>query len=138
MASFVGSSLVVLWVQASATTSLTGDYRTFNYAPSIELLEETAGADTAKQYVPYMKDGRITFTSLLQATSAVGGTVMTSTLTEGNIGTIKFSPEGTAAGKSLYTIPAISMGAALNIQYNNFTEVSVEWQQNGPRVEGTN
>lgn len=138
MASYVGSALDVRWIQAAATTVLTGDYRTFTYTPSIDLLDESAGADTTHLYIPDLKDGSCAFTSLLQGTSAAGGTIMTATLTEGNVGTLKISPEGTAAGRTLITIPAISQGCTLNWQYNALTEVNVGWQQNGLRVEGTN
>ena len=138
MPAFVGLNTVISWTTSSATAVMSGDYRTFTYTPAVDLLEETAGSDANKLYIAAQKDGQIAFTGLLQSVGSAGGTIMTAALIEGQVGTLVFSPEGTAAGKTKFTYPAISQGAALNAQYNGVTEVSVNWQQNGARVEGTN
>lgn len=138
MTAYLGSAAVLNWVTSSGTTVMSGDYRTFAYTPSIEFLDETAGADSAVQRIPYMKDGQAQFGALLQSGTSAGGTSMAAACVEGQLGTIIFSPEGTAAAKPKYTIPAYSQGASLNWAYNTLTEISVVWQQNGARVEGTN
>ena len=66
-----------------------------------------------------------------------GGTALLSALAEGNSGTIIYGPEGTASTKMKMTIPAISLGAVLNVQYTNLTEISCNFQQNGARSDGT-
>lgn len=134
MASYVGSSLIVQWSYVTGTINMDVDYRTFTYTPSIEYYDETAGADTARQRLPGFKDGQASFGGLLQAGSAeVWGTA----LVEGALGTLKWFPEGTAAGKWRGTAPFRSNGIVQNISYNGLTEVSVTWQQNGARTEGT-
>lgn len=138
MASFIGSAAVIRWMHSGGTAILSGDYRTFGYTPTIDLLDETAGADTNRQRVAYMKDGQAQFSALLQAGTAAGGTAMSSVLVEGAIGTLEWNLEGTAAGKSKIYIPAISLGCPVTVPYNEFVEVSCSWQQNGTRVEGTN
>ncbi len=138
MSEFAGSSLVAQWVQAAATTTITGDHKSFSYTPSINLIDATAGADANKTYIPGVKDGTWTFNAILQAGSGAGGTLTYSTLAEGNIGTLIVMPEGTAAGKTRHSYPSISQGAAFSMPYDNVVEVTVNGQQNGPRVEGTN
>jgi hypothetical protein len=138
MTAYIGSAADLKWIISSGTTTMTGDFRTFSYQPSIQWLDETAGADTAAQRIPYMKDGQASFGALLQAGTMAGGTLMTSACPEGQLGTLVWSPEGTAATKPKYTIPAYSEGCQLNWIYNALTEVSISFMQNGPRVEGTN
>ena len=135
---FAGSSLVAQWVQAAATTVITGDHKTFTYTPSINFIDKTAGADGQKSYIPGVKDGTWTFNAVLQAGTDSGGTSTFSALDEGNIGTLVVMPEGTATGKTKYSYPSLSQGAALSIPYDNVVEVTVNGQQNGARVLGTN
>lgn len=138
MAAFSGSALVMQWVQAAATTVITGDHKSFTYTPSINLIDATAGADANKNYIPGVRDGTWTFNATLQDGSSAGGTSTFSTLAEGNIGTLIVMPEGTAAGKTKITLPSISQGAAYSIPYDNVIEMTVNGQQNGARVDGTN
>lgn len=138
MTGFLGSAADLKWMTSSGTTTMSADYRTFSYTPSIDFLDETAGADSAIQRIPYMKDGQAQFSGLLQSGNSAGGTVMATACVEGQLGTLVWSPEGTAATKPKYTIPAYSQGCTLNWAYNALTEISITWQQNGPRVEGTN
>lgn len=134
---YAGSSLVLTWIQAAATTVLTGDHKSCTYTPTINLIDKTAGAATHKSYIPNVKDGSVTFNANMQAGTNSGGTATFSTLSRGNIGTLQIQPEGTAAGKPKITIPAISQGAAQSWPYNDTVEVTVNWQQNGAETEGT-
>jgi hypothetical protein len=138
MPAFSGSALDIKWLYASGTTLLNTDFKTFNYNPSIDILDQSAGNDTNKSYITALKDGRCAFTGLLQSGTAAGGTIMVATLAEGNSGTLVWSPEGTAAGKTKYTIPAIAMGAAFTYPFADLIEISCDFQCNGARVEGTN
>lgn len=138
MADFSGSALVVTWAYGTGTYTLTGDQRTFSYTPSIDLIESTAGADSNKNYISGPKDGQAQFEALMQTGTASTGTAAYSTLTEGNAGTLTWSPEGIATTKTKYSMPAISMGAAFSYPYSDVVSVSVPFQQNGTRTEGTN
>ena len=117
---------------------MNGDYRTFTYTPSIDLADQTAGSDTNKSYLTTIKDGKASFGGLLQGTNVAGGTLMAAGCAEGLTGTLKFSPEGTALGKTLYSMPAISLGAAMSFPYADVCDVKIDFQQNGARTEGTN
>lgn len=138
MAAYSGSALVVSWFQAAATTILTGDHKSCSYTPSLSLYDQTAGPDANKSYIVGVKDGSVTFNAIMQSGTGSGGTLTFSTLTEGNVGTIQIQPVGTAAASPKITIPAISQGVGQSWPYDNVCEVTVNWQQNGPRVEGTN
>jgi len=138
MSAFAGSSLVVRWLQAAATTVLTGDHRNFSYTPSIQFYDQTAGADENKSYLPGVKDGAASYEAVMQAGADAGGTTTYAVLAEGAVGTIEFSPEGTTAGKTKYLVPALSQGAAFSYPYQDVVTVTVNWQQNGARTQGTN
>lgn len=136
--SYTGSALVVQWLYASGTNLVSGNQRTLSYTPSIDLVDQTSGADTNKKYLTAVKDGQATLEALLQSGTNAGGTSAFSTLTEGNSGTLIWSPEGTAAGKAKYTMPAISQGVGFTYPYADVVVASTSFQQNGTRVEGTN
>jgi len=138
MSGFSGSALVVQWIQSAATTVLTGDQRNFNITPSIDYVDETAGADVHKQRLPGVKDSSASFEAVLQSGTGAGGTASYNLLTEGGYGTVIWSPEGTAGGKSKYTWPAYSGGAAFQYPYSDVVIVTVNFQGNGTVVPGTN
>lgn len=138
MTAYVGNNLDVKWIDASGTVTLNGDQTLFDYAPSIDLVDQTAGADTNKTYLTTLKDGKASLTAYLQAGTASGGTLTFSRVYEGAVGTIVYSPEGTAATKPKYTLPVIAMGAAFSYPFAGNVEAKVDFQQNGARTEGTN
>jgi hypothetical protein len=74
----------------------------------------------------------------IQSGTNAGGTSTYSILTEGNSGTLKWQPEGTAVGKPVYSCLAISNGVSFTHPFNNITVASTSWQQDGARTEGTN
>ena len=133
MATQVGTITHLKWVTSSATINFDTDYRTFSYEPSIELLDETAGADVSKQYIASYKDGKASFAGLYQA----GGTTAFQSCREGQVGTLTVGWDGDAAGSVSQTIPAMSLGVKTNVTYNGLTEISIDWQQNGAIAFGT-
>ena len=137
MTAFSGSTTVAAWVQANATTTWTGDQRSFSYTPSIGMYDQTAGADTHKSYIPGVKDGTWTMNVVIQAGTDSGGTVTLNTAAEGNIGTLFVYPEGITAGKTKYGYPSITQGVAMSWPYDNVCEATINGQQNGARTEGT-
>jgi hypothetical protein len=126
--SYTGSALDVKWLQGSGTNTISGNQTNFSYTPSVDLLDQSSGADTNKKYLMSLKDGQATIESLFQSGTNAGGTAM---------GAV-WSPEGTAATKPKYTIPAFSQGAAFAYPFNEKTVLTCSFQQNGTRVEGTN
>lgn len=135
MPSYTGQNLVLQWVWASGTINMNTDYQTATYTPSVELLDDTAGADTARTYIAGLKNGVLAYTGLMQAGSLPA---WGSAFPEGQIGTAYLSPEGTAAGKFKQTIPAICQGMVNNFGYQTQVSTAISWQQNGSRTDGTN
>jgi hypothetical protein len=133
MATYSGSALVIDWVTSSGTTGLHADYRTLSYTPTIDLIETTAGADADKNYVVGVKSGNASFAGIMQAS----GTAITAKLIEGQIGTLKIYPEGSASTKQMISFPAICMGSKYSIAYAGLNELSADWTQNGARTDGT-
>lgn len=133
MTAYVGKDLYASWIHTGGTVVLSGDFRQLNYNPSIDLVEETAGSDANKLYLSGVKDGQISYTAVMQS----GGTVLTSALAEGTSGTLIWGPEGTVATKQKITVPAIAMGVNYSQPYSDVVEISVTFQQNGARVDGT-
>ncbi len=127
---FLGSALYATWISASpaGTVVLNTDYRSLTYTPSIDFVDATAGADTAKRRINSFKDGAVKYSGLLQYDI---GTAMINLLTEGVAGTLTIAPSGTAAGRQKLTVPAICMGMTLNLVYNDVAQIDVSWQQNG-------
>lgn len=132
MAGMTGQSLSAQWIYSGGTVSLDTDYRQSTYTPSVEMYDQSAGADTSKTYIAGIKDGQYSWAGIYQS----GGTVIAAALVEGTQGTLIIGREGTAVGKPKETIPAISQGAVINVQYNNLIEISCTFQQNGARVDG--
>lgn len=134
MAKFVGSALTLSWITAGGTLALDVNYRNWEYTPSIDILDATAGHDTSKTKVVSYKDGQASASGLLDAGSAYTyGTA----LAEGQVGTLVWRPEGSAAGKYSGTAGFISLGFPHREIYNGLTEWAATWEQNGPRTEGT-
>src|SRR5512146_2573050 len=134
MASFTGSVLTVSWIYSSGTIDMNTDYRSFAYTPSVEYYDETAGADLNHQRIPGYKDGQAKFGGLLQSGSLP---TWATALIEGALGTLVWCPEGTAAGKYHGTAAFRSGGLQQQYVYNGLVEVTIDFQQNGARSEGT-
>ena len=134
MPTITGKDLDIRWVHSGGTVVLSGDYTQFTDTPSVELLDESAGADEYRTYVARLKDSSYAFSARHQAS----GTAIKTALKEGTAGTLIWSPEGTVTGKVKYTVPAIAQGASMNIPYANLVELSCTFQGNGAPVEGTN
>jgi hypothetical protein len=133
---FSGSALYASWTWGTAaggTIALEGDFRVLNYTPSVDLIDQTAGADGNKTYLSSVKDGQADWSSLMQT----GATTLIGALTEGQTGTLTIGVEGTATGKPKMVLPSISQGASYKIVYNDAIEFAASWQQNGTRTDGT-
>lgn len=132
MAEYIGKDADYRWVWSGGTVNFSADHRTFNYAPSVEMHDTTAGSDVAKTYVSGVKGGSMTLTIVHQ-----GGTALDGPCAEGVGGTLFWSPEGTATGKPKHSAPAICQGFSYNPQYAAVVEYQISWQQNGVRVDAT-
>lgn len=135
MAEFTGKDLVVSWIYSGGTVTLTADYHTFAYTPSIEKFNTRAGNESANTYLTGASDFTATYDGLAQA----GGTATEDALKMGTYGTIIVQPEGTAAGKRKYTFPAFCDKDPLtSFAYNDLVHLQASWQGNGAYTLTTN
>lgn|SRR5574343_503587 len=126
MTAFSGSALNLQWITAGGTTLLHTDCRSFDWTPTLSLIDSTAGADSFREYITGIGEGGDISASLVLQT---GATALISALARGTAGTLIYSPEGTATGKPKSTIPAISKGPSYSQPYDDVVEFKVSWQQ---------
>ncbi len=136
MAEFYGSGASIQWIYSGGTAAINGNFRQVQHNPEVELLEVTAGADTAKSYLAAQKGGQTVVSGLIDTGGTIGNVAGTAALVEGTGGTLILGPEGTATGKPKHTCPAISLGIQENYQYNAPSEFSITFQWNGARTDG--
>lgn len=134
MTAFSGSAMYLAWVWTSGTVTLHGDFRQFDWTPTLSLIDSTAGSDTFREYIGGIGEGGdISLSTVLQT----GSTALITALARGNAGTILYGPEGTATGKPKSTIPAISKGPAYSQPYDDIVEFKVSWQQSAAETQAT-
>lgn len=134
MTAFSGSALYLAWVYSGGTVTLQGDFRQFEWTPSLSLIDSTAGADTFREYIPGIgESGNIALSMVMQQ----NGTALIQALAKGNQGTLIYGPEGTASGKPKSTIPAISKGPAYTQPYDDVVEFKVEFQQSAAHTDAS-
>lgn len=134
MAAFSGSALYLAWVYSGGTITLHGDFRQFDWTPTLSLIDSTAGSDTFREYIGGIGEGGDISASLVMQAS---GTALISALARAAVGTILYGPEGTATGKPKSTIPAISKGPAYSQPYDDVVEFKVSWQQSAAETNAT-
>jgi len=86
-----------------------------------------------KSYLTTQKDTTVSYSGVFQT----AGTGTENALITGQYGTLIIGPEGTAAAKRKYTLPAFSQGCKFNIAYANVVELACDFQGNGTATYGT-
>jgi len=132
MPAYSGSALYADWITTAATAVFSTDFRRVSYAPAIDIIDETAGADANRLKIASIKDGRVDIEYVGQG----DGTAMTNAFAEGTSGTVTIAPEGTASGKEKITVPGIAMGAQRDQPYADVVSIRVSIEQNGARTDG--
>jgi len=131
---FGGTAFYGTWIWSGGTVLLHTDYRNFNYTPSISFMDASAGADVAPNRLPYMTDGAVSCTMLMLNNM---GTAVAAAYAEGVTGTLLWGEAGTASGAPKVTLPAISQGMTRDEPYSDVATITVNWLQNGARVDGS-
>lgn len=126
MPAISGSAMYLAWIYTGGTVRIDTDYRQFDYAPTLSIIDASAGADTFREYIGGIGEGgAISVSCVLQS----GGTAFLSSLATNTAGTLVYGPMGTATGQPKTTIPALSKGPAYSQKYDDVIEVKVEFQQ---------
>lgn len=132
MAEFTGTNLVVSWIWSGGTVSLSGDYRTVSWTPTVAYADITAGSDSYVGRLATLKDS----TASVTLVDSSAGTSTYASLNAGVAGTLIIGPEGTATGKRKITMPAFCDGANPTYTYNDTTTISVSFTGNGAYTDG--
>ena len=138
MTEYYGKDLSFTFTGTSGTVDMSEYSRGVTFSPTVQLDEVTTGSAADKTSMTGLKDFTVSFKGLAQTT----GTALENTLVIGAIGTVVFTPEGTPSGTVVYghrqyTLPVISQGCQLNLQYNALTEINVSFVGNGTALYGS-
>ena len=139
MTEFYGANLDFQWIGTAGTLSLSEFQRGASFAPSGKIDVVTTGNATYETRMVGVKDFTASFKGLWQGgTAGTATTTMENTLRFGEVGTVILSPEGTAGGMRKYTLPVISQGPQVNLQYDAVTEINISFVGNGTALYGAN
>lgn len=137
MAEFIaGPTMVLTWTYSGGTVALAADYRTCTWAPSVDYVETSAGADTHKGRLTALKDATASITLVAHAGTA--GTAIQAALQPGAAGTLVIQPEGTATAKRKITFPCYADGANIDMPYADIVAISCGFTGNGAWTDGAN
>lgn len=129
MPSITGANLYVKF----GTTVLDTDYRSFGHSENMGVVDESAGADTARTYLTTLEDGTATLTILLQADD----TTTWGAIDIGTEATLEWGDEGTTAGDAKHTVNAIVTGRSKSFGYADVVTCDVEFQFSGAVADNT-
>ena len=123
---FAGSALYLAWIYSGGTVALNTEFRTFNWSPTLNFIDATAGADTYERILAsYGVGGDIAFSMLAQT----NGTAILTALARATKGTLIYAPAGTANNAVSYSIPAYSQGPSWNQPFNDVVEITNNFRQ---------
>lgn len=138
MAEYIGSAIVVSWIHSAGTATISGNYTTFTWSESVNLVDASAGADANVTRLVGIKDGQASMSAKFVGGTDTGGTATFSTLVAGAVGTLQWQPEGTAGTKPNFSVPAISNGRSFSHPYSDVVVVDCSWSFNGALTESAN
>ena len=121
MARITGKDLYLIF----ASTVLDTDFQSWEYSDEMNLVEVTAGDDSAAAFAATYTNGKGSYKGLFDTTN---GTAQWSAITNGTSGTIIWGPRGTASGYPKYTVPAICQSRTQSIPFAGAIELGFEFQ----------
>jgi hypothetical protein len=115
------------------STVLSTNYRMFNTSEEMGVVDQSAGADTARTYLTTLEDGTASLTAKYKA----GDTAIWGAIDKGTEATLEWGEEGTAAGKPKHTVNAIVTNRSKDAQYDDLIVVSAQFQFSGAVTDDT-
>ena len=109
------------------------NYRNFTTSDSLDLIDQTAGDDTRKTYLPGLTDGSAAATVKFKS----GDTAIWAAVATGTSGTLHWGEEGSVAGKPHHYANALVTGRSQAVNYNDLIVIDVSWQLSGSVTDGT-
>ncbi len=137
MAEFYGKDLQFQWIGTAGTLDISEYQRGASFLPSGKIDVNTTGAAGYETRQVGVKDFNASYKGLWQTgTAGTATTTLENTMRFGEVGTVILGPEGTATGMRKYTLPVISQGAQLALQYDALTEINIAFVGNGTVTYG--
>lgn len=137
MSEFLPTSAILSWAYSGGTVTLNGDWRSFNFNPSQDKFDSTAGTHTSKSYIRGLKDFTADYSGLAHGTSS--GTAVLAAFAIGTDGTLTVQPQGTVTGGQILTLPCFTVNDPVTkFQYAGLVEVAINWQGNGTYTNTVN
>lgn len=127
-----GPNAVIEWLGTWGTIDLRAQYRNFSLNKQTNLLDSTAGTVEWMEFIKGLRQVTASAELLHNGADApVGGTQIYNQLSDGQFGTLRFSPYGTASGANKLTIPAWISQSDEEYPYDDVAVISIEWQSSG-------
>ena len=123
-----GKNLYVAWIDATGTVAISGDQTAFDPGFTGETVDASAGADDWRVHLATMKDAAMKMETYYKGTN---GTATLARVEIHDSGTLVWGPEGTAAGKPKWGIPALVTKNDYSMPFDNLIKVTIEWKQQG-------
>ena len=132
-----GSALYVDWLPSTGgTVVLTAESRSFTLDEKANSIDVTVRSDTAKASLTDYPAITATMDGLDTTGTATGGTPaqLWDRLNQGDTGTVRIGPEGTATGYRKKSFPAIVTGKNQEWPYDGVSKWALNWDGNGGSV----
>jgi hypothetical protein len=130
MTEYICNAAAISWAYSGGTVTLSGDWRSFNFNPSQDKFDSTAGTHTSKTYIRGLIDFTCDLVGL--AHGGTSGTAVLAAFAMGTDGTLTVHPQGTATGNQKFVLPCFTTGDPVTkFQYAGLTEIGLSFQGNG-------
>lgn len=123
MAEYTGTNLYLTF----GGTVLSADYREFEPTEEVKMVDGSAGSDSATFMYATLTKGK----AKLKLVDQAAGTVAWAALATKTSGTLIWGEEGTASGKPKHTVVAIVSDRKKKLQYDDITEIEVNFEFQG-------
>lgn len=126
MTKYSGAALRILF----GTTDISATARTFDTTHNMETADATAGSDTYRNFVTTVKTLECT-SEILGLTFATGGSAQTVALQPGTLGTLIWSPEGSATGSPKWGAYMLLSEASISYPFDGVVVYKNKWLMAG-------
>lgn len=130
-----GSALYVDWLpSAGGTVVLWAERRTFSVDEQANQLDVTVASDTAKAFLTDFPAIKTTMAGLDTSGTVLATNQPWDNLNIGDLGTVRWGPEGTATGYRKRSMPAIVSSKKFDSPYDNAVTWELGFDSNGGTV----
>jgi hypothetical protein len=133
MAQYTGSGLIVTFKGTEVSTR----FRSLNTKEEIDLVDQSAGSDTAKTYLTALEDGDAKL-EVVDVRDGTAPTALWNLCDKGAEGTLQWQPEGTATGKPKHYVNAIVKSREKEHPYDDIVKATITFQFSGALTDTTN